>query len=259
MSFGPEPGARAAATSFMSGNQPDRLAMILGPQGTKRHFGITDASRATQALPTHQTAGTQPWRSPIDRMVRSEISDADATRGEWFGQPGMHKLSEVLNHPQLFEIYPELRDVRVTFGTEGGGAYYNPNMRSIGIGQDARQPGVALMHETQHAVQDLEGMIPGANYEGMLDAMRRAQPYVREQDLTVPAFMFYQGNLGEQEAELTGLRSPFNERGREFNRSPYVHGTSTDDINLDQEVREFIKWKRERASRPPLDVGVTAQ
>ena len=261
MSFGPEPGQRAAASSFMSGNQPDRLAMILGPQGTKRRFGVTDAPMAPVALPTHQTPGTEAWRSPVDHMIRSEISDAAAQRGPGFGQQGKHRLSDVLKHPELFEIYPELGEVMVDFGVpDYGGAYYDPNTNSIGVGQGSKTPGVSLMHETQHAVQEIEGTTRGANYGGIMDAMKEVQPHVSEFDLQVPAYMFYQGNLGEQEAWLTGHRSPFNTGGREFQRSPYVHGTGTDDINLEKELREFIKWKRGRmrtrnAPMAPLSPG----
>ena len=260
MSFGPEPGQRAAASSFMSGNQPDRLAMILGPQGTKRRFGVTDAPMAGQALPTHQTPGTNAWRSPVDHMVRSEISDAGAMRGPGFGQQGKHRLSDVLKHPELFEIYPELGEVMVDFGvSDYGGAYYDPTTRSIGIGQTAREPGVSLMHETQHAVQDIEGTTRGSNYSGVMRAMKEVQPHVSEFDLQVPAYMFYQGNLGEQEAWLTGDRSPFNTEERDFNRSPYIHGANPEDTNLRQEVMEFIQWKRARERKGPLDIGAAAQ
>lgn len=99
---------------------------------------------------------------------RFEISDDQA---KWkrvpFGRG--YKLSEVLDHPTLFKIYPQLKDLHVrTQQLDGFVGWYKP-----------KEPGVpgeivldmtrmnrseifqTLLHEVQHAVQDEEGILEG--------------------------------------------------------------------------------------------------
>ena len=110
---------------------------------------------------------------------RYEIGDKNATfNDKWFEQPSWARtssskdLGDVLDHPELYKSYPDLKDMKVHHDPELAGAYYNPNDMSITLGGKpylnldgksviASQDKSTLMHEVQHAIQDREGFSPG--------------------------------------------------------------------------------------------------
>lgn len=98
-------------------------------------------------------------------MWRKEISDAGSKLIK--GDEGVHKLSEILDHPALYEMYPEAKDIGVSIntglrkgGTEG---QYSPVHKSISIAANLNdeEKKVALIHELQHWIQDKEGFSLG--------------------------------------------------------------------------------------------------
>lgn len=106
---------------------------------------------------------------------RFEISDKDARLKrtpviggrEW-------KLSEVLDHPTLFKLYPDLRDLPVRADMlEGFKAHYEPMegpekpFGRIVLGHELKSSEgklTTLLHEIQHAVQDREGLFDQKYY-----------------------------------------------------------------------------------------------
>jgi len=91
-------------------------------------------------------------------------------------------LSEFLDHDELFDAYPQLKDypVKIKFDTsEGARGSFNPRTKQIMVNlADMRplMPGAAttgktlkkvikstLVHEIQHAVQEIEGFARGSN------------------------------------------------------------------------------------------------
>lgn len=89
-------------------------------------------------------------------------------------------LGELLDHPRLYEAYPELEDLPVAIVTGGEAASYDAAFYSIERGIELSwdnlitEPGAGLdelnevilptlMHEVQHAIQDIEGFDTGAN------------------------------------------------------------------------------------------------
>jgi hypothetical protein len=77
-------------------------------------------------------------------------------------------LSEVIQHPELFEAYPELKNIRyshnmsVDEGTYLPGRYSKNYTPKIDLSHPPKQS--TMIHEIQHAVQDLEGDL-GANIQ----------------------------------------------------------------------------------------------
>lgn len=65
-----------------------------------------------------------------------------------------YKLSEVIDHPELFKAYPQLKDVDVKFDPRFSGAQADKSNGTITLGT-ANDPGT-LLHEVQHMVQFLE-------------------------------------------------------------------------------------------------------
>jgi hypothetical protein len=101
---------------------------------------------------------------------RYEIGDKDAKFTPL--SKDSHTLGEVLDHPELYKSYPELKDMTVHHDPELSGAYYDPNTTSITLGgkpyknllgEDVigSKDKSTLMHEIQHAIQDTEGFAKG--------------------------------------------------------------------------------------------------
>lgn len=91
------------------------------------------------------------------------------------------RLGDVLNHPELFEAIPSLKDIKVVKkGSPGSGTYYS-DTKTIEMGPAIGTKGTTdlkgnsadinaeenftsvLLHETQHAIQDLSGFTQGGN------------------------------------------------------------------------------------------------
>lgn len=73
-------------------------------------------------------------------------------------------LSQILDDKALFEAYPELRGVFVSFEKDqSAGSYYAPKNNFIQITQKDEGAGIeALYHEIQHAVQNIEKFATGS-------------------------------------------------------------------------------------------------
>ncbi len=83
------------------------------------------------------------------------------------------ELGRVVDAPELFAAYPELRYMRVEFGplADSVGGYYDPEDKVIRLPnkvpskalKEDRDRLQVLVHEVQHAIQDIEGFTSGAN------------------------------------------------------------------------------------------------
>ncbi|OGV71476.1 MAG: hypothetical protein A3K19_12270 [Lentisphaerae bacterium RIFOXYB12_FULL_65_16] len=96
------------------------------------------------------------------------------------------QLSEVINHPALFEVYPQLARVRVVFDVRAShatatGSYarldvdINESMRAgdpriVITAPTTAMARLLLVHEIQHAIQDVEGW-------GLSEARSEKQAY----------------------------------------------------------------------------------
>lgn len=80
-------------------------------------------------------------------------------------------LGDYVKHDKLFEAYPQLKDTKVKFlplekNTYG---YYSPSDKTIALNNSLAGDNEAtkphLIHEIQHAIQDIEGFATGASIE----------------------------------------------------------------------------------------------
>lgn len=143
--------------------------------------------RAKGASPEEIWSQTGWYRGP-EGKPRFEISDAEARLAELdpdqlrrARQSGTaHRfspaLSDVLEHPELFRAYPEMRgvtgEVIVDPALRGGEGFFKPPEQTL-VGMDppyihAKGPEAdralsALLHESQHGIQNLERFAPGSN------------------------------------------------------------------------------------------------
>jgi hypothetical protein len=129
-----------------------------------------------------------------DGKWRQEISDAEATikaqyepqanyyhsglypDSTWQNKP-IENLGDILEHPKLFEAYPEAKNIDITqpgkmfSGDAYSGAYFSPGKdgipNRIGIYEDRRlSPDItksSLLHETGHYIQEVENMGRGGS------------------------------------------------------------------------------------------------
>ena len=100
-------------------------------------------------------------------------------------------LNEVLDHPELFKRYPQMKNIRVTFTTEGTelGSYgrtlkegmsgknfstvaLNPTLFRTALQKGDRTPASVILHEVQHSLQD-EARLPFIIYEGTEASSRK--------------------------------------------------------------------------------------
>lgn len=112
-----------------------------------------------------------------DGKERYVIDDSKAQLGML--RPGQHRLGDILQHPELYERYPQLADLRLyiykeapTPASQGLYAWYVADDNSIGINLKAfgRNPNPRdvmpeLLHELQHAIQKQEGFAYGSTAE----------------------------------------------------------------------------------------------
>ena len=105
------------------------------------------------------------WFKDKDGAWKFEIGDSKARLNPNFKSGG--RLSELLEHEELFKAYPELKDISVKKINDEGGeklGYYDPNKKEIAINNIGDKS--TLMHEVQHAIQEIEGFAKGSGAKG---------------------------------------------------------------------------------------------
>jgi DNA repair protein RadC/GGDEF domain-containing protein len=129
------------------------------------------------------------FKNPYDKHYRFELDDSkmkfdyDKLADEEFSQANLKtKLSDILDHPELFEAYPELRNLSVMNADIGksNGQYApgkNGDLGWLAINKKNLTPEEAkdtLVHEIQHVIQEIEGFAKGGS-PGEFIAKRKKQ------------------------------------------------------------------------------------
>lgn len=171
---------------------PDNSLRIFG--GVRSKTANMDALTKAQIMEREGASSDDIWRDTgwgrgADTQWRYEIPDYKAViRPYNFKNPvtgaggtsyNQAVFSELLDHPEFFEAYPELKDIKVneTFSPDVRG-YYMPRFERGTINPSISEPYIALnlkalpsdanklstlLHEAQHAVQQKEGFAPGSS------------------------------------------------------------------------------------------------
>lgn len=110
------------------------------------------------------------WHEGMDGKWRWEINDSRMQlRADAADIPNYTTLGELVDAPELFEAYPDMADLSVTFHTleDGQNGGYSRKFDSIELSRDLKNRPEALLnsliHEAQHAIQNREGFASGAN------------------------------------------------------------------------------------------------
>ena len=92
-------------------------------------------------------------------------------------------LADYISHPKLFEKYPQLKNVGLSFQSleVGVNGLYNPETNQIILDASLRSvPESTLIHEIQHAVQNIEGFASGSTPEYWASTEREQDAPERE-------------------------------------------------------------------------------
>lgn len=202
----------------------------------------------------------QRYKGAIDGLERYVMSDAEAeVMAEYIpalqrGQ--MIPLGKLLNHPRLYQLYPQLRDVRVVLDDDQkgyGAGVFNPNTGEIGLSEesvanlDSEEIRNTVLHETQHAVQHIEGFIAGENWERLMSPMYKAdeQRDRQRRDRAINRF-----DLGRWKQTTTPTRL------QEFNNEVAARGIAGDTFAQSQLVLQN-GWNADSTDRIVKRYGET--
>lgn len=111
------------------------------------------------------------WHKGYDGKWRFEIDDSQMKLFLGNVHDGTAKLKDVLQHDVLFANYPQLKEVSFKMASLGNGPYgmYSPGENSILINNeligDTEEVYNTIVHEIQHAIQQMEGFASGASIE----------------------------------------------------------------------------------------------
>ena len=127
------------------------------------------------------------WMRGAENRWKYEIDDSqlkyDPKLLKLESTGGSTHLDNVLDHLDLFKAYPELKNVKVEYNPHMNGAEYRSDINTIKIGSDSVDNPRIIMHEVQHALQDIEGFAKGGSpgkanlnyklkYEDEIDKLR---------------------------------------------------------------------------------------
>lgn len=114
---------------------------------------------------------TTGWEKGVDGKWRYETPDgkllgqALKDTKDGYGSSFEAKLSQVIDDDKLFQSYPELKTIKVEFKSGKTEGSYNDSEKKITVSSSAEDKLSVLIHEIQHAIQDIEGFAKGGNEE----------------------------------------------------------------------------------------------
>lgn len=181
--------------SFLSPGGAAKAAIggvVVPAQLIKKFSTIKEANKALEAGQTSEAVfnKTGIYKVPTDDILRAVVSDEGAKlkpesksvirqlsgyQSSVTPGPNVHistdmfskeKLSDILDHPELYKLIPELQDVPVKGGFlmgEGAAAYTSKGDILMGNQRSEREYLSTLLHEVQHAIQSKYGMTGGGN------------------------------------------------------------------------------------------------
>lgn len=176
--------------------------------------------------PTGTTRAKTGWFRGVDGKWRFEISDRGMMFTEGHTPPELkegrtYRLGDVIEHPELFALYPDIADTKLEIrDTEGAGGYWDWSRNLIAISNNLPRETTPfldlLAHEIQHVVQSWEGFTNGASATGdypiSLSAVNKALNFLASND-GKPLFLwnrsYFASDLQSMRSSLEALRDDF--------------------------------------------------
>lgn len=237
-------------------------AMIVG---AARLGKAVDTEKATELLTKHPEVKpasvynmTGVYKGE-DGKLRAVISDKAATsKVTAMAREYGDNLENVLDHPELYKAYPELRDYTIEIGKLPAGSMgsHNKATRTIEVSKDLDEAArnKVLMHEVQHAIQSIEGFGSGGNPKQFLPRNIEAQAKALQGAVA----------RGRQSAD-TSLQDAAERFKERFNTKIQDAHVNYENIPGEQEARyteatkDYSKEELAANVRRQLQAGVTPQ
>jgi hypothetical protein len=255
------------------GMQVPLSGMMVGPLSAlwNEENAFKAAKMLKQGVPKAEVFKITNTAKGLDEQFRQELSDVNShiKGGPTFYDTVMNRMKalekpigepmyakDVFHHPDIYKSYPQLGDIEIEFIAKGNKATasYNPVNNVIKLNEKLtpKEARSSMLHEMQHAIQEIEGFNKGADankiigasvkhyddlmgeigdlnaqmkkavgtpeYEHLMD--RRASLTKKVQalgDPLVEGSKIYKNYGGEAEARLTQLRRDlFPEKAKQF-------------------------------------------
>jgi len=184
---------------------PDQIHIIDDSQGNPYQYAWMDPNGASLTVPVKEAtledalqyfqhrAGSRPYATGgvgVDQFVENKVWMKNDS-GRVYSRVG-----EVFDYPELYKIYPTLKDVSVIFDADAGfrGGYYDPARKVIALGTDLSPDGVnsVLLHELQHGIQDIDNLAQGGSSKTAVEVVSRAKKAQRAPLIEAERKMNYQ-------------------------------------------------------------------
>ncbi len=155
------------------------MGTIAGVRSKTLDNGAFEVAQAAerQGISSREITDKTGFFKGADNRWKYEIDDSGMKfNDKWADDPSptqkqtgvkIVKLPDVIDHPELFEAYPKLKDLQVMYDNNfrGIAEFSGENIRMGKASFDGKTPAYAdksiLMHEVQHAIQDIEGFAKG--------------------------------------------------------------------------------------------------
>lgn len=225
-------GTGAAAPGMIKGavqGVPRNIAPIFGTRGiTKEAYDSATAMKTAGKTDREIWQTTGLWNkddtwikeTPTHNLkfkegvIEPSKKDPDAP----FQRKTRQQLGEMIDAPELFEQYPELFDLAISFRpTKGesrkGAAYLGADLINMS-GKGEKDLRETLIHEIQHFIQYYDGLPNGTNPEAAFKGWSKANPGATWYPGNQEAYM---RNSGEVQARLAEARSNLDpEQSRQY-------------------------------------------
>lgn len=187
----PNPNYYPEAIGEMSQLVPNVAGMMIGPTSAlwNKANAFNAAKMLKQGVPEAEVFKATNTAKGLDGQFRQEVSDLNShiKGGPTFYDTVMNRMKalekpsgepmyakDVFYHPDIYKSYPQLADIEVEFVAKGNRATasYNPVNNVIKLNEkltpnEARS---SMLHEMQHAIQEIEGFNKGADANKIIGA-----------------------------------------------------------------------------------------
>ena len=189
--FDPNPSYDPQAAKDFANYVPNLAGMMVGPQSAlwNEANAFKAAKMLKQDIPAAEVFKQTNTAKGLEGEFRQELSDVNShiKGGPTFYDTVMNRMKalekpsgepmyakDVFHHPDIYKSYPQLGDIEIEFIGKGNKATasYNPLNNVIKLNENLtpKEARSSMLHEMQHAIQEIEGFNKGADANKIIGA-----------------------------------------------------------------------------------------
>lgn len=250
VAFNPEQVKNAFTTPKLNtGMARGQRGAILFAERTDKNVDLAKKLHRQKYSPATIWDQTGVYRD-VDGKYKTVLADSVAQIKPLAFEKGRGKLSDFLYHPELFKIYPELKDTVVVRSANNGGAFldFGGKLTAIHVDDNLTIDGFKkiLLHEVQHAIQKADNFSKGGNSTELSNKYNL--PYEK-------AHQQYLALHGEQEARFTEANIDVNQLSVEARVKDLLKQGKTPSDSYDAPVKTTLNRGMARGQRGAIDLG----